>query len=93
MDKTKRRPVIVGNWKMNTTVEQGRDLLLDILPLVQQAADCDVALCLPYLHLPMAVELASGSRLKIGAQNVHWEEKGAFTGEISPKMLASLGVE
>lgn len=93
MDKTKRRPVIVGNWKMNTTVEQGKSLLLDILPLAQQAADCDVALCLPYLHLPMAVELAAGSRLKIGAQNVHWEEKGAFTGEISPKMLASLGVE
>ena len=93
MDKTKRRPVIAGNWKMNKTVAEGKSLLLDILPLAEQAPDCDVVLCLPYLHLPMAVELAGNSRLKLGAQNVHWEEKGAFTGEISPKMLADLGVE
>lgn len=92
MNKAKRRPVIAGNWKMNKTVKEGATLIEDILPLAQKA-DCEVVLCVPFTHLMTAVELTKNSPVKIGAQNVHWAKKGAFTGEISPEMLVDLGVE
>ena len=87
-----RKPIIAGNWKMNDTKADTKALITELLPLVKDA-ECDVVICTPYTDLWSAVELTKGSNVHVGAQNVHWAEKGAFTGEISAKMLVELGVE
>ncbi len=91
MDKSLRRPVIAGNWKMNNTPAQAKALIEEMKPLVANA-DCDVVLCVPYIDLYAAMEAAEGSNIKIGAENCHWAEKGAFTGEVSAEMLKAAGV-
>lgn len=91
MDKLLRKPVIAGNWKMNNTPEQTKALIEEMKPLVGNA-DCDVVLCVPFVDLYAAMEAAEGSNIKIGAQNCHWAEKGAFTGEVSAQMLKTIGV-
>lgn len=91
MDKSLRRPVIAGNWKMNNTPSETKALIAEMKPLVA-SADCDVVLCVPYIDLYAALEAAEGSNIKIGAENVHWAEKGAFTGEVSANMLKEAGV-
>ncbi len=91
MDKSLRRPVIAGNWKMNNTPEQTKALINAMKPLVADA-DCDVVLCVPFIDLYAAMEAAAGSNIKIGAENCHWAEKGAFTGEVSADMLKAAGV-
>ncbi|MBR3620718.1 MAG: triose-phosphate isomerase [Clostridia bacterium] len=91
MDKSLRRPVIAGNWKMNNTPSQTKALIEEMKPLVANA-DCDVVLCVPYIDLYAALEAAEGSNIKIGAENVHWAPKGAFTGEVSAEMLKEAGV-
>lgn len=91
MDKSLRRPVIAGNWKMNNTPEQTKALIKQMKPLVANA-DCDVVICAPYIDLYAAMEAAAGSNIKIGAENCHWAEKGAFTGEVSANMLKAAGV-
>ena len=90
MDKSLRRPVIAGNWKMNNTPSQTKALIEEMKPLVANA-DCDVVLCVPYIDLYAALEAAEGSNIKIGAENVHWAPKGAFTGEVSAEMLKEAG--
>lgn len=90
MDKTLRRPVIAGNWKMNNVPAQTKALIEEMKPLVKNAG-CDVVLCVPYVDICAAVEAAEGSNIKIGAENCHWAEKGAFTGEISAEMLKAAG--
>lgn len=92
MERSKRTPIIAGNWKMNLTMAEAKALIAEMRPLVASAS-CEVVLCTPYTDLAVAVEAAAGSNIKIGAQNCHWAEKGAFTGEISAAMLAELGVE
>lgn len=87
-----RKAIIAGNWKMNNTIAETKALINDLLPLVADAK-CDVVICTPYTALATAVEMTAGSNVKVGAENVHWAEKGAFTGEISAKMLVELGVE
>ena len=87
-----RKPIIAGNWKMNNTISATKALITDLLPLVKDAK-CDVVICTPYTDLATAVEMTKGSNVKVGAENVHWAEKGAFTGEISADMLLELGVE
>ena len=87
-----RKPIIAGNWKMNNTIAATKALITDLLPLVKDAK-CDVVICTPYTDLATAVEITKGSNVKVGAENVHWAEKGAFTGEISADMLLELGVE
>ncbi|CCY04014.1 MAG: triose-phosphate isomerase [Faecalibacterium sp.] len=87
-----RKPIIAGNWKMNNTIAATKALITDLLPLVKDAK-CDVVICTPYTDLATAVEMTKGSNVKVGAENVHWAEKGAFTGEISADMLLELGVE
>ena len=87
-----RKPIIAGNWKMNNTIAETKALIEELKPLVKDA-NCDVVICTPYTDLATAVELTKGSNIKVGAENVHWAEKGAFTGEISAKMLVELGVE
>ena len=92
MDKAKRAAVIAGNWKMNKTPAETTALINEMKPLVADA-DCKVVLCVPFVDVPAAVEAAKGSNIKIGAENVHFKDSGAFTGEVSADMLLELGVE
>ena len=91
MDKSKRKAIIAGNWKMNKTPAEAKVLLEEILPVAKNA-DCEVIACVPFVDLSVALEVTKGSNVKIGAENCHWEESGAYTGEISAKMLAEMGV-
>ncbi|MFI3324952.1 MAG: triose-phosphate isomerase [Clostridia bacterium] len=91
MNKTLRKAVIAGNWKMNKTPAEAVTLLNEIAPLVKDA-DCDVVACVPYVDLHVALEATKGTNIKIGAENCHWEKSGAYTGEISADMLAAMGV-
>ena len=83
-----RKPIIAGNWKMNNNIAQTKALITDLIPLVADAA-CDVVICTPYTSLATAVEMCKGTNIKVGSENVHWAEKGAFTGEISANMSVS----
>ena len=87
-----RTPFIAGNWKMNMTAESGKKLIEELTPLVKDA-NCKVALCVPAILIPAMTEAAKGSNIEIGAENVHWAEKGAYTGEISCAMLKEYGVK
>ena len=86
-----RKPFIAGNWKMNMTVAEGTKLIGELKPLIKEAK-CDIALCVPAILIPAMTKAAKGSRIKIGAQNVHWAQSGAYTGEISADMLKDYGV-
>jgi triosephosphate isomerase len=85
-----RLPMIAGNWKMNTTVKEATDLVKEMLPALDQIDNVDKVVCPPFISLAAVGELIKGSSIKLGAQNVYYEEKGAYTGEISPLMLADL---
>ena len=87
-----RKPIIAGNWKMNKTPSEGVALVKELLPLVADAA-CDVVVCPPFVDLPAVGEALKGSNVHLGAQNIHFAEKGAYTGEVSADMLKELGVE
>lgn len=87
-----RKPFIAGNWKMNMTAESGKELIAQLKPLVKEAK-CNVALCVPAILIPAMVKAAKGSKIKIGAQNVHWAASGAYTGEISCEQLKEYGVK
>lgn len=87
-----RRKVIAGNWKMNMLPDETIRFIDAIAPLVKDAQS-EVILCVPYTDLFYALLTAQNTNIKIGAQNMHWEEKGAYTGEVSGKMLKSIGVE
>ena len=87
-----RKPFIAGNWKMNMTAESGKKLIAELKPLVKEAK-CEVALCVPAILIPAMVKAAKGSKIRIGAQNVHWAPSGAYTGEISAEMLNEYGVK
>ena len=92
MNKAKRPAVIAGNWKMNKNRAEAAALITELLPLVKDAG-CEVVLCTPYTDLETALALTEGTEVKIGAENCHWAESGAFTGEISAEMLRELGVQ
>ena len=87
-----RRKVIAGNWKMNMLPNEAIEYIQAFEPLVKDAK-AEVILCVPYTDLFYCLMNAQNTNIKIGAQNVHFEEKGAYTGEISAKMLKSIGVE
>ena len=91
MNKALRKAVIAGNWKMNKTPAETKALINEMKPLVADA-DCDVVLCVPYIDVFAAMEAAECSNIKIGVENCHWAESGAFTGEVSAKMLKEIGV-
>ena len=86
-----RTPIIAGNWKMNMTPAEAERLVVELIPLVKDAA-CDVVVCPPYVDLALVGKLLVGTNIKLGAQNIHWAPKGAFTGEISADMLLAMGV-
>jgi triosephosphate isomerase (TIM) len=85
-----RTPLIAGNWKMNTTIEEAINLIKTMQPGLQKIQGVEKVLCPPFVSLVAARAIIKGSTVKLGAQNVFYEEKGAFTGEISPLMLAGL---
>ncbi|WP_026394849.1 triose-phosphate isomerase [Acetobacterium malicum] len=87
-----RKPIIAGNWKMNNDVFETEKLMNTLLPLVA-GAEAEVVFCPTYLGLQKAVEMAKNSNVGIGAQNMHFEKNGAFTGEISGEMLQAVGVK
>jgi triosephosphate isomerase len=87
-----RKPIIAGNWKMNMTPSEAKVLIAELKPLVANAK-CDVVVCPPYVCIPTVAELIKGSNIRLGAQNCHFEAKGAYTGEISLSMLKELQVE
>ena len=91
MNKALRKAVIAGNWKMNKTPAEAKELIAAIAPLVKDAG-CEVIACTPFVDLSAAQEAAQGTNIQIGAENCHWEKSGAYTGEISAEMLSSMGV-
>ncbi len=87
-----RKKIIAGNWKMNKTPAETITLINEI-KAKNPSADCDIVVCTPFVCLPNAVETAKGSIVKVGAQNLYFEDAGAYTGEVSADMLKDLGVE
>lgn len=92
MNKAKRKAIIAGNWKMNKTASEAAVLVDELIPAVKDAS-CEVVICTPYTDLVTAVAKTKGTNIHVGAENVHFEKSGAFTGEISADMLVDLGVE
>ena len=82
-----RKPFVAGNWKMNKTAAQGEAFVKEILPGLKAIGSIDRVLCPPYTSLPGMSALLSGSGIGLGAQNLHWEASGAYTGELSPEMV------
>ena len=87
-----RKPIIAGNWKMNKTPSEARELVTALAPLVKDAV-CDVVVCTPAVNFAAVSEAIKGTNIKLGAQNMHWKESGAYTGELSAAMLKECGVE
>ncbi len=87
-----RKKVIAGNWKMNKLPNEAIELVEKLTPLVKNT-DNEVIVCVPYIDLFYVLMQTQGTNIKVGAQNMHWEEKGAYTGEISGDMLSKMGVE
>lgn len=85
-----RKPIIAGNWKMNKTAAECRELITALAPKVKDAK-CDVVVCVPFTDIALAAELTKGTNIKVGAQNIAWADSGAFTGEISAAMLKEAG--
>ena len=87
-----RKKIVAGNWKMNMTPAQAVELI-DSLKDKIDTTEVDVVVCPPFVCLPAVLEAVKGTAISVGAQNMHFEEKGAFTGEIAPSMLVELGVK
>ena len=87
-----RKPIIAGNWKMNKTPEEAAQLVKDLIPLVKDAK-CDVVVCTPAVNFAAVKPVIEGTNIKLGAQNVHFKESGAYTGELSAAMLKAAGCE
>ena len=87
-----RKKVIAGNWKMNMLPDETIKMIEELTPAVK-SAQSEVILCVPFTDLFYALLTAQNTNIKIGAQNMHWEENGAYTGEVSAQMLKSIGVE
>lgn len=85
---TARKPMVAANWKMNKTAFEARELIQAMLPELKKIEAMDIVLCPPFTNLSLVCEQIAETDLKLGAQNMHWQEKGAFTGEISASMLA-----
>ena len=82
-----RTPLVAGNWKMNKTVAEARDLITRMRAQLHEVANVEKVLCPPFTSLPILAAILEGSDIGLGAQGMHWEEKGAFTGEVSPGMV------
>ena len=87
-----RKKIIAGNWKMYKTPQEAREYVQAFLPLVADHTRDEIVLCAPFIDLPAMVDAVQGSNVGVGAQNMHWEKEGAYTGEISPAMLVATHV-
>lgn len=87
-----RKTFIAGNWKMNTTLDDAVELAKSVVDTVGSITEVDIAICPPYVSLSSVYEVIKGSNIKLGAQDVHWEKQGAYTGKICCGMLKSVGV-
>ena len=87
-----RRVIVAGNWKMNKTASEGRELVEKLKKEIAGLEDAEIVVCPPFTTIGAVVEAAAGSPIGVGAQNIHWAASGAFTGEISADMLKSSGV-
>lgn len=85
-----RKPCVAGNWKMHKTVEQAEELVQALIPGLNEIKEVDNVICPPFTALDRIADYLEGSKIKLGAQDLFWEEQGAYTGEISPLMLAEL---
>ena len=85
-----RKPLIAGNWKMNTTVDEAKILIEKMLSGLKESQGVEVLLCPPFISLQISADMLKGSGVALGAQNMHFEEKGAYTGEISPLMIKDI---
>ncbi len=92
MDKSARKKIAAGNWKMNKTPREAVEFVTALKPRVK-GVDTEVVVAVPFVCIPDVVKACEGSNIKVAAQNMHWEEKGAYTGEVSGPMLKELGVE
>ncbi|MDV2582032.1 triose-phosphate isomerase [Alkalibacillus haloalkaliphilus] len=88
-----RKPIIAGNWKMHKLAGEGARFLMDLREKLPAAEKVDTVVCSPYIHLPLLTEAARDFPVSVGAQNMHFEDSGAFTGEVSPEMLKDILVE
>ncbi len=93
MNRRYRKTIIAGNWKMNNVPSEARTLIDQLKPLISKAKWCEVVLCVPYVDIPIALRALKDSRIAVGAQNLHHEKAGAYTGEVSAEMLRDLGVK
>lgn len=82
-----RTPMVAGNWKMNKTVAEARDLMSTMSAKLNEIANVEKVVCPPFLAIPALADMLRGTGIGLGAQNLHWEEKGAFTGEVAPNMI------
>ena len=87
-----RQTVVAGNWKMNKTPAQTTELISELKPLVADSKNKCIV-CVPYTNLANAIEATAGTNIEVGAQNMYFEESGAYTGEIAPSMLTEMGVK
>ena len=93
MNRKYRKTIIAANWKMHKTPTEAKLFAEHLKSSLPRAKRCSIVLCVPYVDIPLAVKLLKDSRIAVGAQNLHWEESGPFTGEISASMLADLDVK
>ena len=93
MNRRYRKTIIAGNWKMNKTPSEGRALIDELKTMIPKVKWCDVVLCVPFVDIPMALRATKDCRMAVGAQNLHQEASGAYTGEISAAMLKDLDVK
>jgi triosephosphate isomerase len=93
MNRRYRKTIIAGNWKMNMNPAEARELLDGIKAKCAKAKWCEAVVCVPFIHIPLAVRVLKDCRIAVGAQNMHQEETGAFTGEIGASMLKASGVK
>ena len=87
-----RKPIIAGNWKMNKTIAEALAFVENVKERVNNE-NVDVVICAPFIALKDLKEATKGTDIKIGAQNMHFEESGAFTGEVAPEMLKEIGID
>ena len=93
MNRRYHKTIIAGNWKMNMTPSQTKAMIEELKPLVKEVKWCEMVLCVPFVDIAAAVKAAKGSKIAIGAENMHFEPKGAYTGEVSADMLKECGIK
>ncbi len=88
-----RKIIVAGNWKMNTTLDEAKALAKGIVEAVKDVKDVEVVVCPPYINIAPVMEIVAGTNVAVGAQDIHWEESGAYTSKVSADMLLSHGVK